>query len=1210
VNAATRRVAFLAVLAAAPAWPDAAGAAIHVSAPGDVVTVAGDDQAEVVHIAGIDDGVGKRTFVITANVDMTQSAPCTQFILREVRCQFVGVPTEVHASLGGANDQLTKDPQFGGFPPPASAPDWNLTADLGEGNDNVVVEKDGRDELTGGAGRDFVGYNCRTPGCAGGVTIDLAGSTGSDSLVGFEDASGGGTAPFASFTIVGNEGENALTGHAGNDVIEGGAGRDTLIGNPGDDTLLAVDGVQDSVMCGAGFDRAEVDAADTVGADCEDFEVFEPPPPVAISSGPSGVAGQSRARFEFTTLDASPPPGRFECSLDGGGFTSCSSPLDLVGLSDAEHVLRVRYHPDGDEPGAAAERRWRVDTVAPSVGFVSAPSGGGNPPDATIAFSASEGDVAFSCSLDGGPLFDCSSPVELRSLSIGVHDFAVDATDRAGNSSDVARVEWEVSPPPPPPPDDFACPAGRQKRVAFGVIVAVARSADACFGREPVGSAQALVSRGPVSVNGILLSPGGSTRILVDPTLSGGAVRALGQVTLSPGGLPLGWTLADGFTFGALAQGGIAALNRALENLEEEIKLAELPIDGGLKFEFSADNGGQTKITPRLVLPTASFQALPGISPEGRGLTVEVPITVSNELGLTGGIRLKLADANLFGKLKVKDLDLFYDHASRTFEGSAGIELATGPVPAQLPVGTSKPVLTAAIALGPGGLIGPLKKLSFQASKFNRHVGYGVFVQRFGGELSRADAPGGGALARWSGGAGASLGPNIRLGALDIEAISLDGTLTLDVPTGPQPPELFSVTAAGTMKIVDVPVESATVRYVPPARVELAATIDYTLFGYGIAGELAKDAAGRPLSWVSPDGFSLEARGQASLPLLGGTDPLDAVFSTDGWAACIGPAGDKVGFGRRWDGELNAMSDTCDVGPYRGGPAPASAAQTGPQTTVIPPRARVAVLSARGQGAPSRITVTGPRGERIETPAGPEGVRAGQTLLFQDAHTDTTHVVLRRPTPGRWTVTAQPGSPALVRLQVADGLPAVRLRARVTGRGRKGAPRRRTLTWRAGPLPFGQRLTFVERGPQTANVLLTTGKRRGRLTFEPDPGPGRARRIEATVTRNGIPRLTRKVARFTAPPQPRLGRVTSLRLRGRTLSWRRSPGAAGYALAITAADGARTSHATSRPRLRLPFQPRRGRLAVTILALDSQGEVGPPLTTRFRVPKRPSRPRS
>ena len=434
------------------------------------------------------------------------------------------------------------------------------------------------------------------------------------------------------------------------------------------------------------------------------------------------------------------------------------------------------------------------------------------------------------------------------------------------------------------------------------------------------------------------------------------------------------------------------------------------------------------------------------------------------------------------------------------------------------------------MAIGPDGLIGPLRRLFFQASSLNRPVGYGLFVQRFGAGLERASDPDGNALARFSGNAGVSLDPRVSIGSFEIEAMSLDGTVTLDVPTGPQPPEPFSLAAGGALKVVDVPLAGGRVRYVPPTRVEISGMVDYTLFGYGIAGELATDPQGRPLSWVSPDGFNLEVRGLAGFPGLGRTDPATAVLSTLGWAVCIGPQGDRVGFGRRWDDELQPMSDSCDVGPFR---ETAVASQAGGPGVTIRRGTRLAVLSARGDGGPPKVVVTGPGGERIETPAGSEGVRDGGDLLVQDPRTNTTHVALRDPAPGRWSVTG-----AVTRLDVAEGLPPVRVRARVRGKGA-----RRALSWNAGPLPFGQRLTFVERGAGSANVLRSTGRRRGRLTFTPDPASGRTRRIEVVVTRNGMPRLDRVVARFTAP-STRVGRVERLRVRGPHADLAPSPRAA------------------------------------------------------------------
>ena len=88
-----------------------------------------------------------------------------------------------------------------------------------------------------------------------------------------------------------------LDGGAGNDRVEGGYGNDTVIGGPGkdelfgdatsaqcggngqsctypfgNDTIQARDGEVDQIDCGAGTDRAVVDAIDVVAANCETVE--------------------------------------------------------------------------------------------------------------------------------------------------------------------------------------------------------------------------------------------------------------------------------------------------------------------------------------------------------------------------------------------------------------------------------------------------------------------------------------------------------------------------------------------------------------------------------------------------------------------------------------------------------------------------------------------------------------------------------------------------------------------------------------------------------------------------------------------------------------------------------------------------------------------------------------------------------------------------
>lgn len=92
-------------------------------------------------------------------------------------------------------------------------------------------------------------------------------------------------------TLVGTEGKDRIYGFAGNDwirglggadVVVGGPGKDTLSGGPGDDLIIARDKTRDTIFCGAGRDRAVVDATDRVFGDCDEVErprVEDPPLP-------------------------------------------------------------------------------------------------------------------------------------------------------------------------------------------------------------------------------------------------------------------------------------------------------------------------------------------------------------------------------------------------------------------------------------------------------------------------------------------------------------------------------------------------------------------------------------------------------------------------------------------------------------------------------------------------------------------------------------------------------------------------------------------------------------------------------------------------------------------------------------------------------------------------------------------------------------------
>jgi hypothetical protein len=100
---------------------------------------------------------------------------------------------------------------------------------------------------------------------------------------------------------------------------------------------------------------------------------------------------------------------------------------------------------------------------------------------------------------------------------------------------------------------------------------------------------------------------------------------------------------------------------------------------------------------------------------------------------------------------------------------------------------------------------------------------------------------------------------------------------------------------------------------------------------------------------------------------------------------------------------------------------------------------------------------------------------------------------------------------------------------------------------------------------------------KGTLLFHPAPGPRGRRAIVAYVLERGVPRARIGVAHFTAPASGRPGRVGQVRVRRRgskaTLTWRRSPGAARYAVAWRLLDGRRGARIVKHTRFALAGVP-------------------------------------
>ncbi len=153
-------------------------------------------------------------------------------------------------------------------------------------------------------------------------------------------------------------------------------------------------------------------------------------PETTINSGPSGRTDDPTPTFEFSS---SIPGSSFECRIDGGTFTACTSPHTTEPLNEGQHTFEVRaISPAGNEDPTPATRDFVVDTVAPETTITDGPGNLTNDSTPTFRFTSDEAGSTFECSLDAGNFTPCESPYTTTPLDDGQHTFEVRATDPTG----------------------------------------------------------------------------------------------------------------------------------------------------------------------------------------------------------------------------------------------------------------------------------------------------------------------------------------------------------------------------------------------------------------------------------------------------------------------------------------------------------------------------------------------------------------------------------------------------------------------------------------------------------------------------------------------------------------------------------------------------------------------------------------------------------
>ncbi|MGH3992010.1 MAG: Ig-like domain-containing protein, partial [Pseudonocardiaceae bacterium] len=158
------------------------------------------------------------------------------------------------------------------------------------------------------------------------------------------------------------------------------------------------------------FDVRAIDAAGNVDASpaTRSLTVDAAPPDTSITSGPSGPVNDPTPTFAFSASEAG---STFECRVDTGAFTACTSPHTTAALADGAHTFEVRaVDPLGNADPTAVSRSVTVDTVPPETTIVSGPTGEIDDNTPTFEFSSSEADSTFQCKLDSSPFVPCSTP--------------------------------------------------------------------------------------------------------------------------------------------------------------------------------------------------------------------------------------------------------------------------------------------------------------------------------------------------------------------------------------------------------------------------------------------------------------------------------------------------------------------------------------------------------------------------------------------------------------------------------------------------------------------------------------------------------------------------------------------------------------------------------------------------------------------------------
>ncbi|PTT62171.1 hypothetical protein DBR22_17750, partial [Arthrobacter sp. HMWF013] len=389
---------------------------------------------------------------------------------------------------------------------------------------------------------------------SGGAGYLLAASQGSNR---FHIYSRDDNRPLGAFAIPAGNGIDAVTGMDGIDVTNFG------VGGPFPQGFFVTQDTSNEVrqnfkvvpwqsIAGAYSPALLVDAAydpRKIGAGTPAPQ----PPDTTITGNPTNPTTSTTAQFSFTSTSAS---ATFSCSLDSAPFATCVSPMSYSGLAAGAHTFRVRASDQNGVDPSPASYTWTVgttpppgDTTPPETTITSGPPATSTSTSASFAFTSSEANSTFQCSLDGAPRVACTSPQAYTGLAAGSHAFSVWATDAAGNADATAAAQtWTVSP---------STPGGGIVRESVSQATNTSASTTLAIPK-PANVAQGDVLVSCIALNGGTIpltgAPTGWTRLAAVTTIANPKVYGFYKVATASEAASYSWTTTSTASGGAIAR--------------------------------------------------------------------------------------------------------------------------------------------------------------------------------------------------------------------------------------------------------------------------------------------------------------------------------------------------------------------------------------------------------------------------------------------------------------------------------------------------------------------------------------------------------------------------------------------------------------------------------------------------------------------------------